>query len=94
MVHLFFKPNEEKPPENQAKKLNELLSRLETYNLIAHDNETGRTEGLQAILDHLDTMKLTPSLREWVEHDLIAHLNYYGLTKNLDENVNVLTPKN
>jgi len=84
MVHLFFNHNEEEPTKNQEEKLSELLSRLETYNLITHDNEIGRAEGLQAILDHLDTMTLTSSLRQWVEHDLMQHLDYYGITSTND----------
>ena len=84
MVHLFFNHDEAEPTKNQEEKRRELLSRLETYNLITHDNETGRTEGLQSILDHLDTMTLTPSLRQWIQHNLIEHLSYYGITSTND----------
>ena len=84
MVHLFFNHDEKEPTKSQEDKLNELLSRLETYNLIAHDNEPGRAEGLHAILDHLDTMTLTPSLTQWVEDDLMQHLSYYGITSTND----------
>ena len=83
MVHLFFDGNKE-PTQNQDEKLTELFSLLQIYNLITHDNQERRSEGLQAILDHLDTMTLTPSLRQWVEHDLIEHLSYYGITPTND----------
>ncbi len=83
MVHLFFSHNEEEPIKNQEEKLSELLSLLQSYNLITHDDHFGRSNGLQAILDHLDTMTLTPSLCQWIEHDLIEHLNYYDLTSDL-----------
>ncbi|MDF1683433.1 MAG: hypothetical protein P1U36_02125 [Legionellaceae bacterium] len=72
---LFFKHNEEEFMKNQEDKLNELNLLLQTYNLIAHDNQTGRSEGLQAVLDHLDTMVKTPTLRAWIDNDLAEYLN-------------------
>lgn len=82
MVHLFFVKN---PTEDQEEKqLSKLFSLLQDYNLITHDNEEERSEGLQAILDHLENMTLTPSLHQWIEHDLIAHLRYYGITSTKD----------
>lgn len=76
MVHLFFNHNEAEPTTNQEEKLNELLSLLQTYNLIPHDKQAERSEGLQAVLDHLDTMTKTPTLCAWIETDLAEHLNY------------------
>lgn len=71
MVHLFFNHNEE--------KLDELHLLLQTYHLIPHDNQERRSKGLQAILDHLETMTLTPSLSQWIKNDLTEHLDYYGI---------------
>lgn len=83
MAVLFFKHNEEEPIQNQEDKLSELFLLLQTYNLIAHDDQENRSEGLQAILDHLNTMSLTPSLRQWIENDLTEHLDDYDLTSEL-----------
>jgi hypothetical protein len=83
MAVLFFKHNEEEPIQNQEDKLGELFLLLQTYNLIAHDDQENRSEGLQAILDHLNTMSLTPSLRQWIENDLTEHLDDYDLTSEL-----------
>jgi len=83
MVHLFFNKNLTEAQEEQ--KLKTLLSLLEVYNLITHDNQGRRSEGLQAIVDHLETMVLTPSLKQWVEDDLIQHLDYHGVTSDLKE---------
>jgi|GEM_PF-1786036 len=86
MSLLFFRQHdhEAEPIKNQEDKLIKLLSLLQAYNLTTHDNETRRSKNLQAIVDHLETMTLTPSLRRWVENDLIEHLRYYGITSTND----------
>lgn len=74
---LFYKHNE------QESKLNQLSFLLGKYNLIAHDDDSARSKSLQAIVNHLETMTLTPSLREWIKHDLTEHLEDYKLTSEL-----------
>ncbi|NCT57802.1 MAG: hypothetical protein GW760_08870 [Legionella sp.] len=83
---LFYKHNE------QESKLNQLSFLLGKYNLIAHDDYDARSHGLQAIVNHLETMTLTPSLCQWIEHDLTEHLEDYELTSELSSVLTSIKP--
>lgn len=83
MVHLFF-AKEQKEPNEKSQELSKLLLLLEKYNLTAHDNEEERAKGLQAILNHLEAMTLTPTLHQWIQDDLVTHLSHYGIPSSND----------
>ncbi|MDF1827515.1 MAG: hypothetical protein P1U39_04490 [Legionellaceae bacterium] len=89
---LFYKHNDQEANHKQENKLNKLSFLLEKYNLSAHDDDNARSERLQAVVNHLETMTLTPSLCQWIEYDLAEHLKDYELTSELSDVLTSMKP--